>query len=107
LFQLSNFASFENLELHFLVSFFQVTRICLISDIHFVDGDREGEARRTEFNLKLEFRRKITETGDGVRPVINLRGLLTGNLAQKLADHRTVGSPGHHRDGICLYANSL
>lgn len=22
----------------------------------------------TEFNLKLEFRRKITETGDGLRP---------------------------------------
>lgn len=29
------------------------------------DGARE---RWTEFNLKLEFRRKITETGDGLRP---------------------------------------
>lgn len=70
------------------MSFFHVTRICLISDISFVDGDREGKARRTEFNLKLEFRRKITEAGDEVRPVINLRGLLTGNLAK-------VGGPPH------------
>lgn len=61
-----------------------------------VNGDKESEgtmARRTiKFNLKLEFRRKITGTGDGsVRPVINLRGLLTGNLAKVRGPHR--GSP--------------